>query len=392
MKNIHLTKVFSLGVFVCVFAGVAGCDALVNLSKNQDEVRINTKGTDVVLEMLELGSGDILVGGMAEGVIAPADGTLPTPMIARINREKGVLWTKVYRTEKYGTVIALAENGEDLLAWVSSSDDRAPSMAKLALWRLSQTGTLKEVLFERVESSLSARVALLTNQKWLVVSDVYQSTGCQQTFQILSLQGRPYFTHQENQCLDIRVLGETSAGGFWAIYNGTASTYEAWKKTWSTAAQPLKTEKISLPAGLYGIYAGVSVQESAYLISNASHPYAAHLLRQTGEEGVSTQKTWLLEDRTYISLLAADQRGAWVAQNHYSEGFASRMQLTWLPQDGSTGWTRAIQTEANKNVSLDRLLRLKNGQLLVAGTTIDPEKIGGFGGDDTEVFIRWLAP
>ena len=97
---------------------LAGCDLLgesdvppADPPSTPLRVTFGTENYDAGQALLELPSGELLIAGTGNGVIAPADGTLPTPSLAKLRRDGRRAWSRVYERLRYAEARGVVERG-----------------------------------------------------------------------------------------------------------------------------------------------------------------------------------------------------------------------------------------------------------------------------------------
>jgi hypothetical protein len=161
-----------LGLTAAVVAAVAafGChspEPTAPVPGEPFQVTFGTPNFDEGRALWAAADGDLLVAGAGDGVIAPADGTLPTPMLARLDPAGGVRWMHVYEDMPYGTALGVIElNPERIILLVSEHDDSFRNYA-LTLWALDASGNANGRLFHTsdlmIPSAASKPLTLLSD-------------------------------------------------------------------------------------------------------------------------------------------------------------------------------------------------------------------------------------
>ena len=145
-------------LLLSLFLMVAGCDLLPSPDAAAlDAPRRTSFGTrqyDAGSALLERASGELLIAGIGGGVGAPADGTLPTPSLAKLDTDGRLVWSRVYDRLRYAEAKAVLEYGDGYLLLISLSDDRGDygggvQGLMLALWEVDAEGALRRPLYQR---------------------------------------------------------------------------------------------------------------------------------------------------------------------------------------------------------------------------------------------------
>lgn len=118
------------------------------------QVTFGTPNFDEGHALWAAANGDLLVAGAGDGVTAPADGTLPTPMLARLDPAGGVRWMHVYEDMPYGTAVGVIELNPDWIFLLVTEHDESFQNQALALWELDGNGETRRRLYRAPDHSI----------------------------------------------------------------------------------------------------------------------------------------------------------------------------------------------------------------------------------------------
>ncbi len=91
---------------------LVGCDSAAPTDRPPvSEQVFGTEHYDAGIDLLQTGDGGLMVGGKGRGVLAPADGTIPTPNLTRLDADGRVLWSRLYDDLQGGELLAVHQNG-----------------------------------------------------------------------------------------------------------------------------------------------------------------------------------------------------------------------------------------------------------------------------------------
>jgi hypothetical protein len=123
------------------------------------EVIFGTSGTDEATGVIQLSDGDLLVVGNGNGIVAPADGTLPTPNLTKVTSSGNIVWSEVYDTLRYAHADAVVPLADGYAMFVSRSDGREAygggiEEVLIGVWFVDRDGQLGRRLFQRTSASV----------------------------------------------------------------------------------------------------------------------------------------------------------------------------------------------------------------------------------------------
>ena len=113
------------------------------------EALFGTERYDAGHALLPLAEGGLLVAGAGNGGVAPADGTLPYPLLSRLEHDGTVRWTRIYEDLGYGTAVGVVALGSGRFGLLLDLHDDSFRNRRMVLWEVDAEGTLLRVVYER---------------------------------------------------------------------------------------------------------------------------------------------------------------------------------------------------------------------------------------------------
>ncbi len=183
------------------------------------EVVFGTEHYDAGLALLLTSAGDLLVAGAANGVVAPADGTLPTPGLSRLDETGAVAWTRIYDALRYGAARAVLEAAPDRFVLLIERHDESFRNRGLALWQVDADGGLLRPLYERPNGTaayLASRPLIPTRDGgFLLVGNDRVDQGPDPAFVLrLDARGAVQWEHRLQENAELSAALELPGGDF----------------------------------------------------------------------------------------------------------------------------------------------------------------------------------
>ncbi|WP_375800950.1 hypothetical protein [Salinibacter sp.] len=128
-----------------------------------------TEYYDAGLDLLQTSDGGLVVGGIGHGVLAPTDGTIPTPNLTRLDANGRVLWSRLYDGSRVsddlqgGELLAVHPYGSGYAGLIRTSI-LTNDTDKLRLVTVGPNGRVVNSLYERPGITARSSQALRRTQ------------------------------------------------------------------------------------------------------------------------------------------------------------------------------------------------------------------------------------
>lgn len=392
---------------------MAGCDRLTGPTPSSPEVLLRksfgTEHYDEGNALLERPGGEILIAGIGGGVLAPADGTLPTPSLAKLRRDGRLVWSRVYDRLRYAEAKAVLEHGEGYLLLVSRSDGRGDygggvQGQMIALWEVDAGGALVRPLYQRPGSYVpygSSRPLLAARDGGFVIIGEEKSTSTDppEAFAVkLSPSGDVVWERRFEGFVELNAVLEAPDGDL--LLAGTRrpadpANYDEdlflartsaggtvrWAKSYGTPDEVERGFAIAAAPGGGYVLAGMQTKRS-----ETQYDRLAYALRvdETGDEQWSTTYGAADVSEEAYSITAMPDGGFALAGVSRPPRSGSQVYLFQIDGDGRLVWSRQIGSKGKIEFAR-AVLTLHDGALTVTGATGPDEP--SFGGADFDVLL-----
>ena len=400
-----------LFLFLFLALALTGCDLLSGSEAPSPSTPLRTTfGTehyDAGSALIELRTGELLIAGIGGGVVAPADGTLPTPSLTKLRRDGRRVWSRVYERLRYAAAEAVVEHRDGYLLLVSRSDD-GPDYGggvqgrTIALWKVSAEGALVRPIYERAGSYVpygASRPLLATRDGGFVIlgEEWDGDAGPPEAFAVkLTPSGDVLWERRLEGFAELNAALEAPDGDL--LLAGTrlqvdysnhdedlflartsADGAVRWAKTYGT---PGETERgfalAAAPDGGY-VLAGMQTSEVPY----DRLAYALRVDEAGGEVWSATYGAADAAEEAY-GITATPDGGFVLAGVSRPPRSGSAVYLLKIDGDGRRRWSQEVGSKG-RNEFARAVLALRDGALAVTGAT-GPDR-PSYGGDDFDVLF-----
>ncbi|HMB91472.1 MAG TPA: hypothetical protein VKP65_11535 [Rhodothermales bacterium] len=343
------------------------------------ELVFGTDNYDEGRTLIQAANSDLLVAGAGNGVVAPADGTLPTPSLSRITPDGEVRWNRIFDEQRYGTAVAIAETTPEQFVLLTDRHNDFFDDRRLILWHLN--GMQLSSLYERVGSNVSydaTRPLLVTDDGgFLLLSTERVSNGLPIVSVVrLDAAGNEQWTHALQGRIELYATVTTSDDGFVVLGSETISsnTYERrilllrfdasgtllWTRQLESSSR-LVTTIAPAPGGF--LLAGIRRDDAGPPSVSLLMIDGNGTLRSETTQDLPTDGTW-----ASVSALASTPDGGFIATGSFNRAEqTSAAFVLKLSEAGDLVWLRSF-SEANTYSRGFDVIVLADGNYAMAGT------------------------
>ena len=391
-------------VFLGSMLLVAGCDSSGPAGQPLvSEQRFGTEHYDAGLDLLQTPDGGLVVGGIGHGVVAPTDGTIPTPNLTRLGADGQVQWSRLYGDLRGGDLLAVRENDQGGYAVLISTGGWTSDEYTLRLVAVGPNGRRGRTLYERAGVTARSNQTLRrTRDGGFILAGAPPNAGAvRRAFLVrLGTDGQVRWEQSFDGILDVWAVTQTTDGGFVVIgEKGTeAASYEdvllvkvspegsvQWMRAYG-AEERQERGLAMVPAASGGV---VVVGQSDYYGEDTGEEWAYAL--HVASDGTERWSATYGGEAEYVAqAVTALQGGGFMLAGHRrAPGGETEALLIRIDEQGEQQWRRAFGDEGRIDAA-HALIELRDGRLAVTGATGPDEP--GFGGADFDVFVRFVSP
>ena len=397
---------------ISLFLVVAGCDLLPSSSPSPSDTPLRTSfGTeqyDVGNALLERPNGEILVAGIGGGVVAPADGTLPTPSLAKLHPDGRLIWSHVYDRLRYAEARAVLEYGDGYLLLISRTDDRSDygggvQGLMLALWEVDAEGTLVQPLYQRpgTYAAYGASRPLLATRDggFVLLGEARNDEGSGEAFVVgLSASGSTVWEQRFDDAVELNTVLEAADGDLLLagthLQTGTdrygedlflartsADGTVRWTRTYGAPGEV--TRGFAMAAAPDGGYVVAGMQTRQTEADYGEFAYALRVDEAGDEQWSATYGDAEVYHRA-ASITATPNGGFALAGSSQGPTSASKVYFSKISDAGEQMWARRVGS-TGKIEFANALLARPDGSLILTGATGPDEP--SYGGADFDVLV-----
>lgn len=380
---------------------LAACDTTTRID-GADGV-FATEGTDYPTAAVALASHEIVVGALAEGVIAPTDGTIGYPAVVRfadddveaVVYDDGDLdYTGVHGIAPLGTGLAIA-----------TATDR-----EVTLYATDRRGRSRDVLFRpEVEAGLPED-ALVATPDGLVLA-VYPSRHGDPHLYAVSASGQLRWTYRVPDAQDVRAVSVGPDGDLYVVAVGDPTLAGRpiierlspdGEARWRVTRESASSNGSSYPMDLAATADGVVVvfREFSGPRFAEADGYFATVLRLDGageevwartvlEGGQEAMASGLRPSRVAVLPDGSVVVGASLDDGDFETG--NEAVLVLLEPDGAERSRSLVGEGDGSTTQVQGLLSLPDGRLGVV-LAVGPGRLGGYGGDNFDIEVMRVDP
>lgn len=377
-----LTLRLGAACLVLAAASLSGCDSATRFDGTATTFR--TEGTDDPNAAVALSGGQIVVGALVEGVIAPADGTIGYPAVIQFDEDGAEAAVYDNGDRSFFGVDGIAALGNGLAIAIGSQDGAE-------IYRTDRRGRSRERI-ARLDARFFPDDALRAIPGGLVVA-AFPAEADSPHLYGLSTSGAEQWTYRLPEAQDVRsvsvrpdgdlvVAGAGRRGGEALVARLSPDGEERWRVELA-ATSPT----------------AISSTDEATVVVAEEQPGGPPVLVRLGANG-ETLWTRSLADPTAADpeaafgtrvLLLADGRsvvGVQTRNRDFESGNAAR--LVTVGADGQVAYSVGIGEPGDASTFVQGLVALPDGRLGVV-LAVGPKPFGGFGGDDFDIEVVRLG-
>ena len=383
----HL-RVCALFLLVCFLSACGGTGPTSTTSF--PAVTYQTSGADEATGVTALANGHLAVYGLAEGRIAPTDGTNAFPLVLRLRPGGPIATSTIYRDTGYGRVTGAAALSDGLAVLTVTRDGGGSSRGKprLTVYQANPNGERTRVLYTQSNASTPNHSLLRTPDDGLLLvtysfddagSDLVKLEGPESvawTYNMPSVQDVRAAAIAPNG--DVLVLGVVDSYQF-TVARLTPSGEERWRRTYGDEGI------VRQIAGVAPVGGGVAV-----LIHQLDEgERSVHLTRLNESGDVQWSRSYATGAVRATALDALDDNSLAVA---WSEDLSTdqiggyRAEIVRVNRQGEIVSRYPFGPHEQASTRVTDILEVGDGAFVAVGAT-GPERLGGFGGDDFDVLV-----
>ena len=361
-----------------------------------------TENYDAGTDLLQTSDGGLVVGGTGNGVLAPADGTTPTPNLMRLEASGGVRWSRLYDDLRGGELLAIHESGPGYAALIrtgilTNGEDG------LLLAQVAPDGRRGRALYERAGVTAHSNQTLRrTRDGGFILAGATPYTGTPRHVFLVRLgaDGQVEWEQSFDGILDAWAVVETVDGGFALIgeegteaasYNGVLLVKTGpdgavqWRRTYG-----MKDRQERGLAMVPTADGGVVVAGRSSYYGEATSERWAYALHVASDGTEQWSATYGDDEAEYAAqAITALRSGGFMLAGHWRapEGETDAL-LIRIDDRGAQQW----MTTFGKKGRIDgahALIELHDGRLAVTGATGPDEP--SYGGADFDTFVRFVS-
>lgn len=381
---------------------LSGCDATGPDGRPPATKQVfGTENYDAGLDLLETPEG-VVVAGTGNGVLAPADGTVPTPNLTRLGTDGRVRWSRLYDDLQGGKLLAVRQSGSGYAVLIrtgilTGGEDR------LRLAAVGPGGRRRRTLYERPGTTAHSNQTLRRTRDggFILAGATPYGEEPRHAFLIrLSADGRVRWERSFEKVRAASAVVETTEGDFVLIgeagseapshndillINVSRDGSVQWRRTYGTEkrqerglAMASTEEGGVVVAGQSSYYGEEASEEWAYALRVAPDGTKRWSATYDGEAEHATQAITALRDGGFV--LAGRRRAP--------EG-ETDVLLIRISGQGEQQWRQTFGEEGRIDQA-NAVSELRDGRLAITGATGPDEP--SFGGADFDVFVRFVSP
>lgn len=393
--------------FLLVYLGstllLGGCDSTGPDGRPPATEQVfGTDNYDTGLDLLQTSDGGLVVGGIGNGVIAPADGTIPTPNLTRLDSDGHVRWSRLYGDLQGSELLAVHKDGSGYVVLIrtgilTNGEDG------LRLAAVGPNGRLRRTLYERAGITAHSNQTLRRTRDggFILAGATPYAEDPRRAFLVrLDAAGRVRWERSFEGILDAWAVAQTTGGGFVLIgeKGSEAPSYDdvllakvgpdgsvQWKRAYGTEERQERGLAMVPTAGGGVVVVGQSDyygedggEEWAYALHVASDGTERWSATYGGEAEYAAQAITAFRDGGFM--LAGRRRAP--------EGETEAL-LIRIDEQGEQQWRWTFGDEGRIDEA-NAVIELPDGRLAVTGATGPNEP--SFGGADFDVFVRFVPP
>jgi hypothetical protein len=369
-----------------VLAAFSACDS-GSTDQALLETTFRTSGTDWPSSAAVLPDGRLIIGGSAEGVLAPADGTNAYPLLLQIGADGSLEADRVWRDQGYGGVLEVQPRGDGFAAVVSSHN------APTEIVAFGRDALPIETLYTFPEACYSWN-ALAADDGWLV----HCYTPGYQLQYVLALDagGAERWRWSLADAYSVERFVPAPDGGWFVSATLSDSAYskvvlkldaardEVWR--WPVAQEPFADVRALVPQGdgVVAVIRRLDQGASAVAATRLSAQGETRWTRVYAE--MEANDAFRSVDVQAAAALSGDRVGLAYGTDYGSGGIgAVRATVLTLGPDGEVA--RSWRFGPRRGTSyVSQLLERASGEVIAVGA-VGPERLGGYGGDDFDVRV-----
>lgn len=367
-------------------ASVAACDDgdPVGPIMPVDEVVYATEGTDYVHSAAALPDGGFVVAGLADGVIAPADGTNGYPLLLHVTPEGLVEDAAVYRDIGYGSALAAVPFENELGVLVQH--DKEIAQSHLTLYRTRLNGARQEAVIRLPESPYGRSLLRTRDGGFLVVLSRVTASG--DDLVKLDEDNRVSWTYRMSSAQivvsaaeapngDVLVLGVGNDARSNELARLRPNGHERWRRSYggdtfwgTTIVAPVADGAVVL-----GTRFGAEPEGESVVVS-----------RFDAAGDIEWERTYATGGVYAGAITGFDDGGIVFAYAEvYGETGIGRLRsyVVRASPDGEEEWREPFGPRKGTTY-VSAIIPLSDGRIVAVGDT-GPDRIGGFGGDPFDI-------
>ena len=362
---------------LCTVLLGAGCDS--ESITSGEGVAYRSEGTDYPNTAVALLGGDIVVGALVNGTIAPADGTIGYPAVIRFGPDGFDAVAFDDERDFYG-VDGVATLGNGLAVAIGTE-------AGVEVYRTDRWGRGRERIALIEDTQFLPEDALHSIPGGLVLA-VYPTMADGTHLYGLSASGDVRWTYRLPEAQDVRSVSVTADGDLFVAGSGVRGAGTVVARLSPDGAERWRRE---VPDGTV-----IDLEVTPSGIALATVRYT---------EGAARVDVMLLDtdgSTEWTRTLTAENRGGEVQVAGVGDavvvGFSvddglyetgNEARLVVLDADGEVRDTLPIGDGPEATTFIEGLLHLPDGRLGLI-TAVGPPRLGGYGGDDFDIVVTRL--
>lgn len=363
------------------------------------ELLFGTDNYDEGRALIQTTNGDLLVAGAGNGVIAPADGTLPTPSLSRISPTGEVRWSRIFEEHRYGTAVALAETAPERFVLLTDQHNDFFNDHRLILWHFD--GTRLSPIYDRaggaVSSDATRPLLALDDGGFLLLSSDRSANGQSIGFMArLDVAGNERWGHVMQGRVDLYAAVNTEDDGFVVLGVETVSFNPFEQKILLLRFEANGTlrwiQHFDDPGGTINTISPAS--DGSFLLAGTRHESGStHLYtllvdahgtpRSESTHDLPTPVSW-----AWLGALTSTPDGGYLAAGSFNQaGQTGAAFALKLSEAGDVAWLRSFSEAATYSRGYDAIV-LADGNVAIAGTR--GPNTPSFGGADYDNLVLVL--
>lgn len=392
-------------LFLCLGGALllAGCDSFGSADSSPTSALVfGTENYDVGLDLLQMADGHLVVGGIGDGVLAPADGTIPTPNLTHVGPDGRVRWSRLYEDLQGGALLSVYENGSGYTALIRLGS-YADGTSRLRLVSVGPDGRRKRVLYEREGVTVRSNQTLRRTQNggFILAGATPYTEDPRRGFLVrLDSTGRVQWDQSFDDLVRVQavvgageggfvLLGETnrdapSSGDVLLIKVGPEGS-EIWRRAYGTEER--RERGLAMAASVDG---DVTVVGQSVRHGEGNSEEWAYALR-VASDGTKQWAATYHGDRTESAaqtVTTLGDKGLMLAGSRTGPEGETDALLIRINEKGEEQWRMTFGREGRIDQAR-AVTELHDGGLGVTGASGPDEP--SFGGADFDVFVRFVS-